>query len=206
MVTLSKIEMGRLSPLDEPTEPGGRTPAPKPLRLVQSFENTYDALTDDETLSAPADLLRWTKRNGLVQVRATSAQFVWLLEFRETLRAVLRAHNGMPLDTVALDSLNELCASAEVGVSFSRRGRPIITSAPEGADGVVIGAILEAAFVGARDGSWERLKACPACGWVFFDHSRNRSGMWCTMAICGSRAKMKAYRQRRIHGDAEQAP
>jgi predicted RNA-binding Zn ribbon-like protein len=204
MVTVSEIEMGGLSPHDEPMEPGGRTPAPEPLRLVQGFENTYDALTHDEALRAPADLRRWTKRNGLVQVRATSAQFERLLEFRETLRAVLLAHNGMPLDTVALDSLNGLCASAEVGVNFSRRGRPVIASAREGADRVVIGAILEAAFVGARDGSWERLKACPACGWVFFDHSRNRSGTWCTMAICGSRAKMKAYRQRR-RGDDEQA-
>jgi predicted RNA-binding Zn ribbon-like protein len=206
LVTLNEIEMSRLSAHDEPMEPGGRTPAPKPIRLVQGFENTYDALTDDEGLRAPVDLLRWTKRNGLVQVHATSAQFAGLLEFRETLRAVLRAHNGMPLDTVALDSLNGLCASAEVGVSFSRRGRPVITSAPEGADSVVIGAILDAALVGARDGSWERLKACPACGWVFFDHSRNRSGTWCTMAICGSRAKMKAYRKRRIRGGDERTP
>ncbi len=206
MVTLNEIAKFALSSEDEPMEPGGRMPAPMPLRLVQGFENTYDALTDDEKLRAPEDLLEWATRHGLARVRATSTQFERLLDFRESLRAVLRAHGGMPLDAEALGSLNQLCASAELGVSFSRRGRAHVTSAPEGADGVVIGAILEAVLAGARDGSWERLKACPACGWVFFDRSRNRSGMWCTMAICGSRAKMKAYRERRVGRDDERSP
>ncbi|HEX6654657.1 MAG TPA: CGNR zinc finger domain-containing protein, partial [Candidatus Limnocylindria bacterium] len=31
----------------------------------------------------------------------------------------------------------------------------------------------------------------------FFDRSRNRSGTWCTMAVCGSRMKSRSYRSRR---------
>ncbi len=49
------------------------------------------------------------------------------------------------------------------------------------------------------DGSWQRLKACrnDACRWVFYDASKNRSGTWCTMSICGDKLKARAYRRRR---------
>jgi len=34
------------------------------------------------------------------------------------------------------------------------------------------------------------------CRWVFYDGSRNGRGRWCTMDVCGNRAKTRAYRQR----------
>jgi len=48
-------------------------------------------------------------------------------------------------------------------------------------------------------GRWPRLKICPGedCGWAFYDHSRNRSGRWCSMTICGGRAKARAHYRRR---------
>jgi predicted RNA-binding Zn ribbon-like protein len=48
------------------------------------------------------------------------------------------------------------------------------------------------------DGTWARVKACRAedCRWAFYDFSRNRSGTWCDMAVCGNRAKVRAYRAR----------
>lgn len=42
------------------------------------------------------------------------------------------------------------------------------------------------------------LCASQACGWVFLDPSHRRR--WCTMAICGNRAKARRYSQRhRLH-------
>jgi predicted RNA-binding Zn ribbon-like protein len=57
-------------------------------------------------------------------------------------------------------------------------------------------AIVHAAMA---EGTWARLKACPAhdCLWAFYDRSRNRSGHWCSMAVCGNRAKARNFRQRR---------
>jgi predicted RNA-binding Zn ribbon-like protein len=48
-------------------------------------------------------------------------------------------------------------------------------------------------------GAWARLKACrkEGCGWLFYDGSRNGSSTWCSMSICGNRAKTAAYRRRR---------
>jgi predicted RNA-binding Zn ribbon-like protein len=53
-------------------------------------------------------------------------------------------------------------------------------------------------------GQWPRLKACPDCRWVFYDHSKNASKRWCGMyaksaqgRACGTIAKVKRYRQKR---------
>jgi predicted RNA-binding Zn ribbon-like protein len=52
------------------------------------------------------------------------------------------------------------------------------------------------------DGTWDRLKACAAddCHWAFYDHTRNRSGRWCSMAVCGNRAKVERFRERARDG------
>jgi predicted RNA-binding Zn ribbon-like protein len=42
------------------------------------------------------------------------------------------------------------------------------------------------------------VKACeaPACTLLFADHTRGHVRRWCSMAICGSRAKQAAHRNR----------
>jgi len=42
-----------------------------------------------------------------------------------------------------------------------------------------------------------RIKYCPGCDWLFFDHTRNRSRKWCDMEDCGSRDKALRYYHRR---------
>ena len=59
--------------------------------------------------------------------------------------------------------------------------------------------VAAAAFAAMLDGSWRRLKACPreVCGWAFYDRSSNASATWCSMQVCGGRAKAGAYYRRR---------
>jgi predicted RNA-binding Zn ribbon-like protein len=33
--------------------------------------------------------------------------------------------------------------------------------------------------------------------WAFYDRSKNRSGHWCSMRVCGNRAKARQFRERR---------
>jgi predicted RNA-binding Zn ribbon-like protein len=42
------------------------------------------------------------------------------------------------------------------------------------------------------------VKACEgsACTLMFADHTRRRARRWCSMALCGNRAKQAAYRHR----------
>lgn len=65
------------------------------------------------------------------------------------------------------------------------------------------GDVLVACLAAMSLGQWTRLKACPDCQWVFYDHSRNASKRWCLMTAggpdgrsCGSIAKVRAYRAR----------
>jgi len=69
------------------------------------------------------------------------------------------------------------------------------------ADGVVDATsdearVLLAVRAAQARGSWTRLKLCAGCGSAFVDGSRNRSAVWCSMATCGNRAKVRAYRAR----------
>ena len=42
------------------------------------------------------------------------------------------------------------------------------------------------------------VKACegPACTLLFADHTRGHARRWCSMALCGNRAKQAAHRNR----------
>jgi predicted RNA-binding Zn ribbon-like protein len=97
--------------------------------------------------------------------------------------------------------LEELAADARLGISFAASG-PAFVCAPEaGVDGA-FGALLAIVVVAIADGSWSRLKICPGhdCGWAFYDGSRNRSGRWCSMSVCGGREKARAHYRRHRRG------
>jgi predicted RNA-binding Zn ribbon-like protein len=49
------------------------------------------------------------------------------------------------------------------------------------------------------------IKACPGCGWLFLDRSRNGSRRWCDMQVCGSRDKMRRYHRSRRSGRARRS-
>jgi len=78
------------------------------------------------------------------------------------------------------------------------KGKPALAVRGSG-PGAVLAPIVAIVYEAMVNGTWERLKACPAddCHWAFYDRSKNRSGTWCNMAVCGNRAKVRAYRERR---------
>ena len=118
------------------------------------------------------------------------------LELREALRALALANNDVRAAPDA-EHVVEQTAAGALGIRFVD-GTPLLV----GADPGVTGALATLAAVVAEAaalGTWPRLKACPAeaCGWIFYDRSRNRSGRWCDSTVCGNRAKTRAYRRRR---------
>lgn len=176
-------------------------PAPGPLALVQGFVNTrnimhgYDLLEDVEGASA------WLVEFGLLDggVRLTGEARDHLVGFREGLRGLLLAHNGGRVEGEA-GALNELAEDALLRVRFDGEGTPGLLPVGSGAVvGGVTARLLVAAVGASSEGTWRRLKACrnEGCLWSFYDGSKNRSGSWCTMDVCGSRAKMRAYRRRK---------
>jgi predicted RNA-binding Zn ribbon-like protein len=45
-----------------------------------------------------------------------------------------------------------------------------------------------------------RVKRCEGdhCSWLLFDTTKNRRRRWCEMEVCGNRAKMRAFRARKL--------
>lgn len=182
-------------------EPGGRTPAPGPLRLVQRFVNTVDLEGGPELIGDPAALRDWLVDAGVLArgERVSAAAHARALELREAIRALAAAHAGAPEDARAAGVISEAAARARL--------RPVVVDAstmrlePEagGADGA-LGRIVAAIQDAIVAGTWPRLKACDrhTCRWAFYDRSKNQSGHWCSTATCGSREKnRRAYRRRR---------
>jgi len=68
---------------------------------------------------------------------------------------------------------------------------------------VGLGRLLAIVADAMADGTWPRLKACfrESCRWAFYDHARNRTGRWCSMAVCGNRTKAERYRARHARGE-----
>lgn len=181
-------------------EPGDRDPAPNAaLHLLQDFVNTNDIEGGTDALGTPARLHRWLVDRELVSPAESIAidELRRTLEIREGLRGLGRANNGEPLDRGRLAALNRSANGIPVVISV----QPDDWSLQPAARGVdaFLGNILAAFARSMADGSWSRVKACrnATCGWLFYDHSRNRSGTWCTMAICGNRMKSRSYRTRR---------
>ena len=175
-------------------------PAPGSLALVQEFVNTRKHLYGGDRLGDVEGANAWLNERGLLRAgeRVDEAGRRRLEAFREELRGVLLAHNGGPGADV--DLLNELVASAALRVRFEPDGHLALESGAEGepADRA-LGRLLAMAVGAEAEGTWKRLKACrnEDCRWAFYDASKNRSGSWCTMSVCGARHKMRAYRRRK---------
>lgn len=43
----------------------------------------------------------------------------------------------------------------------------------------------------------QRIRICGNCGWLFIDRSKNRSRIWCDMAVCGNRQKASRHYRRK---------
>ena len=181
--------------------------APGELDYVRVFVNTLDIETHEDKLEDPATTAAWFAERGLLpeDERLSDADVRQAREMREALRKLLLAHNGAPLEPAAVDSVNAAAKSAELVVRFDDHGQAALVPVRPGVDGA-LGRLLAIVFRATTEGTWERLKACPAddCEWAFYDWSKNGSGTWCDMAVCGNRAKARAYRERRQRGATAQ--
>jgi predicted RNA-binding Zn ribbon-like protein len=174
---------------------------PGDLQLVIDFVNTLDLEGETDELSTPGALGDWLRSRELLDDTAPAiraAQRAQAIELREALRAAMLAHNGAGHDPHATAELERAARRGQLSVRFCADGS-IRVEPRAGGFARVLAQLLVPVARAAADGSWERLKACRAddCQWAFYDHSRNRSGRWCDMAVCGNRIKVRAYRAKR---------
>lgn len=181
--------------LGEDLEPGGREPAPPPLRLIQKFVNTYNHELGQERdrLGTATAAGQWLMDNALLEAgqRISDDDLRRLHQLRETIRVLAGRSKGSQL------RVPEDVGDVYLRVRVADDSKLYLEPTGDGTDRVV-GSLLAVVHDAMIDGSWLRLKPCRECSWLFFDHSRNRSGNWCSMAVCGNRFKNRAYRRRNV--------
>jgi predicted RNA-binding Zn ribbon-like protein len=180
-------------------DPGDRAPAPQPLRLVQAFVNTLDIENGVEELtSAEAldEVLTGIGALPLAERPLREGDLRVALETREALRALALGNSGVPVPQEAHAAIERAARAAHFTVRFDD-GRTRLVPAADGLDGA-LGRVVAVVHESMVDGTWARLKGCPrdVCHWLFYDRSKNGSGKWCAMSVCGNRTNTKAYRRR----------
>ena len=113
---------------------------------------------------------------------------------------VALGHRAKPLEAAlaSLSALHARCvAKAELapGVASCRWQWSVRVSPVEAA----LGPIALAAVRLFTEGDFGRIRECGghACGWLFYDRSKNNRRRWCEMEVCGNRAKQRRLAARR---------
>jgi len=173
--------------------------APGTLGLVQDFVNTRELDPDREAIPTAEALAAWLGERRLLDGEPVGqADHARALALREALRRLLLANNGGPLDPGDVALLDRAAADSRLRPRFLPGGGVTLEPAAPGAAGA-LGRVLAAVAEAMTAGTWSRLKVCAegTCLWAFYDRSRNRSGHWCSMEVCGNRAKARQFRRRR---------
>jgi predicted RNA-binding Zn ribbon-like protein len=187
------------------------------LDFLNSIATPVD--TPIDWLDSGDGLLRWLAQARLVpadalgelKARAMPGELDKVADqaraLREWFRSFVRKHMGRQLTPKALHELEPLNKLLERDEAFSRISR----HRDYGGDRLElqvmrrwrspeslllpIGEAL-AKFVCEED--FDNVRACEghSCTLVFADHTRRRARRWCSMAVCGNRAKQAAHRSR----------
>jgi len=128
---------------------------------------------------------------------------------REWFRGFVHKHRGKPLSRVALEELepiNRILARDErhsqIVLIANRQEKPSPFSLVEKrkwqASGALLIPIAESMAQLVSEEDFTYVKACegPVCTLLFVDNTRRHARRWCSMAICGNRAKVAAFRAR----------
>lgn len=146
--------------------------------LVIDFLNTLDVDEGTDVLLDRAGWEAWAGERGLVADPVELAR-----DCRDALR-----------DRALCGSTTRRLPAVPLRVDLGADGK--LRLVPTGDENTAIAAVLAAALQLDHEGRLDRVKICPAddCRWAFYDRSRNSSRQWCSMAVCGNRAKTRAFR------------
>ena len=159
--------------------------------LAQAKYVTTDVLDDMKSRARPGELDRVAREAR---------------ELREWCRGFVRKHMGKQLKASGLrelDPLNQLLARDKRFSQIHRHqdGDPPlelhVTRHWRSADSLLL-PVGEALANFICEENFSDIKACEgtSCTLMFADHTRRRARRWCSMAICGNRAKQAAHRER----------
>jgi predicted RNA-binding Zn ribbon-like protein len=155
--------------------------------------NTH--LGETELLAEPEDLARWFVSAGLTDrpPPVSRRELAHALELRDGLRPALLASDGPRVAALAEAWLDRtpgrLCVER-------RTLTPRFEPERETSCCLLVTAVLDGLDLVRETPDRVRECAGDACPVVYLDTSRNRSRRWCSMEVCGARAKASTYYRR----------
>jgi predicted RNA-binding Zn ribbon-like protein len=183
------------------------TPVDTPIDWIDDGEGYLSWL--DQAHLVPGDVL------GDMRARALPGELDKVAgqarSLREWFRGFVRQHKGRPLRAEALAELEPLNRLLERDEIFSRiAARPeaqgpaenppfeLVTLRRWRTPDTLLLPVGEALARLVCMEDFSQVKACegPTCTLLFADHTRGHGRRWCSMAICGNRAKQAAHRER----------
>jgi predicted RNA-binding Zn ribbon-like protein len=169
--------------------------------LALDFVNTVNRRPDPERdLLATADGFRTWVRAALpaAEPAAVDAELLRAaVALREDAYAVFAAiAAGGPVPAAASERLLAVHAEAVANARLDIGEDTARLRWPPAAPRAVLWAVAHSAVELLTGGPLRRLGACPACGWLFLDISRNGRRRWCSMATCGAREKARRHYRR----------
>lgn len=150
----------------------------------------------------PADEADWLRKRISERTDLAADLLAQAIELRAAIHDIGAAlgHRAKPPEA-ALASLSALharfVATAELAPGvLSCRWRWSVRASPVEA---ALGPIALAAVRLFTEGDFRRIRECGghACGWLFYDQSKNNRRRWCEMEVCGNRAKQRRLAARR---------
>lgn len=176
------------------------TDAPAYAELLCAFANTLDVDVDADPPEALPDaeaLTWWLRDRGLLDGddQADGGDLSLAITLRSGLREAMVLHHERD-HASPVPALDAAAAALPLHVTFDGTN-PRLASALSGVRGG-LARLLIAMTEAEAEGTWARLKLCAAddCLLAFYDTSKNRSRLWCSMGMCGNRQKTRNYRAR----------
>jgi predicted RNA-binding Zn ribbon-like protein len=196
------------------------------LDLVNTVAPRVPGDGERDYIATPADLLTFSARAGLADPgQLAEVEAAWagsphaatralaaVREIREALYAVLSTRLSPDADpgesSSELEHLSLACSAAAsrsrlaVVAGDARPGAVAARWVSVAPPALLLQDLAAVAAVDLLTGTdATRLGVCDptagGCGWLFLDHTRNRSRRWCTMEDCGAEVKSKRLTERR---------
>ena len=166
--------------------------AGEPLALALLNTQWMAAGTPMDLLATPEGTRGWLKAVGLPAAPGPEARQA-LLQARQAIRDVVSGHGG----AAAADRLNAVLSHGHLRLSLGPDLVPEQTL--ETGEAAWRPAVMAAAnLLDLLRQAPGRIRSCehPDCVLWFYDTTRNGTRRWCSMAVCGNRAKARRHYDR----------
>ncbi|MFT4229015.1 MAG: CGNR zinc finger domain-containing protein [Microbacterium sp.] len=161
---------------------------------------SFDLESGRESLVGLDDLDAFARSHGMVDIRFCLDDLDRVRLLRDALRECCVANAGHEVDPSRLRFVNDTFARVGMNLVVDSDAAPaLVATDPRSGFDLLVARVQDAVYRADARGTWPRLKACESetCRWVYYDSSPSGRSRWCTMSVCGSRAKMRAYRARK---------